>query len=258
MEVSHAETLGAEDPGLAFASPTLASWPPGSSHSAREVRQVASLRILPGRRPRRAEVGLGRQGGPGQEPAPSVLGCPRQGPQGARLRSLQPQAHPPALRPCAAPHSLTHSRHVCWCLAEPSPGVTQGGRSPWSLKPEIHAGGSDRAPRKRHREKGSGGETLSEVPGQGQQAVAFKQRPEGGGCSAAQGLPFTYLFFHHGCSWPSPHICIPAEEGGDDPHPSPERGPEARHCTVSQKVIMRPHLPVEKAGTWTHQRLELC
>ena len=203
-------------------------------------------------------MGLGRQGGPGQEPAPSVLGCPRQGPQGARLRSLQPQAHPPALRPCAAPHSLTHSRHVCWCLAEPSPGVTQGGRSPWSLKPEIHAGGSDRAPRKRHREKGSGGETLSEVPGQGQQAVAFKQRPEGGGCSAAQGLPFTYLFFHHGCSWPSPHICIPAEEGGDDPHPSPERGPEARHCTVSQKVIVRPHLPVEKAGTWTHQRLELC
>ena len=88
MEVSHAETLGAEDPGLAFASPTLASWPPGSSHLAREVRQVASLRILPGRSPRRAgglRWGWGGKGalGKNQPPlssgvhgrAPGVLVC---------------------------------------------------------------------------------------------------------------------------------------------------------------------------------------
>ena len=95
---------------------------------------MASLRILPGRSPgegRRAKVGLGRQGGPGQE----LATCPwvsTAGPPGVpSLLSLQPQVHPPCTS-LMCTTSLIHSLNVYWCLAEPSPGMMQGGRSPCS------------------------------------------------------------------------------------------------------------------------------
>ena len=76
---------------------------------------MASLRILPGRSPgegRRAKVGLGRQGGPGQE----LATCPwvsTAGPPGVpSLLSLQPQVHPPCTS-LMCTTSLIHSFTEC-------------------------------------------------------------------------------------------------------------------------------------------------
>lgn len=72
MKASHGEGPEGGSPGHLVGISTPHLWPLGHQGPAiqsQEVRPMASLRILPVEAPGRAEVGLGSQEGPGQEPA---------------------------------------------------------------------------------------------------------------------------------------------------------------------------------------------